>query len=84
MTAEIFELGPVTLNSSNLHTVFFIAEGDDASGWVKGNLHIDFRSGRSYCYYDVPEDVAIGLASTEDPSAFFNERVKDVYPFDEI
>lgn len=86
MTAEIFESGPVELASSNLHAAFFIPHPDDEfeGGDVRGNLHIDFRSGRSYCYYDVPETVAIGLATDPDPGAFFNEHIKDAFSFDEL
>ena len=42
-------------------------------------LTIQFASGRSYRYADVPADVADGLGSADSPGRYFNGSIKGVY-----
>lgn len=46
-------------------------------------LTVWFLSGRVYDYRDVPEDVAIGLASAVSQGAYFNRWIRDRYAFTE-
>lgn len=47
-------------------------------------LTVEFRSGRVYQYFDVPETVAVLLAQAESVGQFFNTNVKDVYDYEEV
>lgn len=42
-------------------------------------LTVTFRSGRSYTYNDVPEDVAQQFAQADSPGQFWRSEIKDVY-----
>ena len=42
-------------------------------------LQIRFRSGRTYGYKDVPEEVADGLKQAGSPGAYFNSNIKGVF-----
>ncbi len=59
------------LNSSNLRAYDY-----DPDSRV---LIIQFASGRSYRYADVPADVADGLGSAESPGKYANSEIKGVY-----
>ncbi len=47
-------------------------------------LDIEFVSGRRYRYYGVPEGIASRLDSAFSKGSFFNARIRDDYPFDEL
>jgi len=59
------------LASSNLSACRY-----DADGRV---LQIRFRSGRTYDYKDVPEDLAEGLKQADSPGQYFNSNIKGVF-----
>ncbi len=59
------------LNSSNLASYDY--DPDTAV------LKIQFVSGRTYTYADVPPDVADGLGSASSPGQYFNSAIKDQY-----
>jgi hypothetical protein len=42
-------------------------------------LTIQFVSGRSYDYKNVPQDVADGLGQADSPGKYFNSNIKNVY-----
>lgn len=44
-------------------------------------LDIEFSNGKTYRYFDVPASVYKGLLKAESKGQFFNERIKDVFPF---
>lgn len=47
-------------------------------------LDILFASGKKYRYLGVPPDIYAGLLDAESKGQFFNEEIKDVYPFSEV
>ena len=63
------------LNSTNLHSFFYTNEGV---------LCIEFRSGRSYEYEDVPLDVVEGLMGSSTPGQYFLENIKYAYSYEEV
>lgn len=42
-------------------------------------LSIRFRSGRSYDYLSVPQDIAEGLAQADSPGRYFTGSIKGVF-----
>jgi len=59
------------LNSSNLAGYYY----DPATRMLK----IQFVSGGTHVYNDVPQDVADGLGSAESPGKYFNSSIKNTY-----
>jgi KTSC domain len=47
-------------------------------------LTVLFKSGRTYVYQQVPEDVFRAFASARSKGAFFNHRIRDNYAFEEL
>lgn len=47
-------------------------------------LHIEFRSGQAYQYFDVPEQVVHDLANAESKGRFLNEVIKGTYRYARI
>ena len=47
-------------------------------------LDILFASGKRYRYFGVPPDICAGLLDAESQGQFFNEEIRDVYPFSEV
>jgi lysyl-tRNA synthetase class 2 len=47
-------------------------------------LDILFASGKRYRYFGVPPDIYAELLDAESKGQFFNEEIKDVYPFSEV
>lgn len=47
-------------------------------------LDVEFVSGRRYRYYGVPEGTASRFRSAFSKGRFFNARIRDDYPFDEL
>jgi hypothetical protein len=43
-------------------------------------LYVSFRSGKVYCYFQVPSSVHRGLLSAPSLGRYFNETVRDRYP----
>ena len=47
-------------------------------------LDVEFVSGRRYRYFGVPEGVASQFRSAFSKGRFFNARIRDDYPFEEL
>ncbi len=47
-------------------------------------LTVQFKSGRTYVYFDVPQHVHTGLICAESCGRFFNFRIRDRFDFREI
>jgi len=47
-------------------------------------LDVEFVSGRRYRYYGVPEGIASQFRSAFSKGRFFNARIRDDYPFEEL
>jgi len=47
-------------------------------------LDVEFVSGRRYRYYGVPEGIASRFRSAFSKGRFFNARIRDDYPFEEM
>ena len=50
----------------------------------KRALDVEFVSGRRYRYFGVPEGVASQFGSAFSKGRFFNTRIRDEYPFEEL
>lgn len=50
----------------------------------KRSLDVEFVSGRRYRYFGVPEGIASQLGSAFSKGRFFNARIRDDYPFEEL
>jgi len=48
------------------------------------SLDVEFVSGRRYRYAGVPEDVAARFRAAFSKGRFFNEHIRDHYPFQEL
>jgi len=44
-------------------------------------LDVAFTSGKIYRYFEVPASVYKRLLKAESKGQFFNERIKDIFPF---
>lgn len=49
-----------------------------------GDLKINFKSGRSYLYADVPESVYDNLMDSDSIGRFVNDKIKPKYAYTEI
>jgi lysyl-tRNA synthetase class 2 len=47
-------------------------------------LDVEFVSGRRYRYFGVPEGIASRFRSAFSKGRFFNARIRDDYPFEEL
>jgi KTSC domain-containing protein len=47
-------------------------------------LEIKFTSGKTYRYFDVPEDVYVRLRDANSKGEFFTEEIRDVYEYAEV
>jgi hypothetical protein len=47
-------------------------------------LDITFTSGETYRYSNVPRDIYVALLDAESKGEFFNDHVKDIFPFAKI
>jgi hypothetical protein len=47
-------------------------------------LDVEFVSGRRYRYFGVPEGVASRFRAAFSKGSFFNARIRDDYPFEEL
>jgi hypothetical protein len=59
------------LQSSNLRRCSYDIE--------TGMLQIQFNSGKTYTYQEVPASVYNGLLEASSPGQFFNQNIKGVY-----
>jgi len=49
-----------------------------------GALDVRFVGGRVYRYFEVPEEVARGLARAESKGRYFNRAIRDRYRFERL
>lgn len=63
--------------SSALRSASF--EIDETSGADRGTLDIQFTSGRSYTYENVPQRVFEELRDAGSPGQYFHSSIKDRY-----
>jgi lysyl-tRNA synthetase class 2 len=49
-----------------------------------GELDVLFSSGKTYRYFDVPEDIYARLLEAKSKGQFFNEVIKDEYRYAEV
>ena len=61
------------VSSSNLRSV-----GYDTNTWI---LEIEFRKGRVYQYYDVPEDIYNQLVTARSKGTFHNDYIRNNYRY---
>ena len=47
-------------------------------------LDVEFVSGRRYRYYGVPEGIASQFSAAFSKGHYFNTRIRDDYPFEEL
>lgn len=47
-------------------------------------LEIVFHTGKVYRYRDVPQHIFVSLMQAESKGKYFNDYIRDVFPFEEI
>mgnify|MGYP003150729519 CR=1 FL=1 len=47
-------------------------------------LEVEFNSGAVYQYYGVSEEVYLNMLSANSVGKYFNDSVKDIYPFSRV
>lgn len=47
--------------------------------WIEGVLRVQFRSGQTYEYRNVPEEVYQGLDSAESKGSYFHRHIRQRY-----
>lgn len=65
-----------SVDSSNIESVGY----DEASS----TLQIEFKNGTTYQYFDVNEDVFIGLRDAESPGRYLATRIKGTYRYSKV
>jgi hypothetical protein len=48
---------------------------------TRHELAVTFKTGKTYTYFEVPEDVYEDFLSAPSKGRFFNERIRDRYRF---
>ncbi|MEY8200761.1 MAG: KTSC domain-containing protein [Colwellia sp.] len=58
----------------------------DSIGYDSDNqtLEVEFNSGTTYQYYDVPEHVYDDLLSSSSVGSYLNQHVKNSYSYDQV
>jgi KTSC domain len=51
---------------------------------MKGDLWVEFTTGRKYVYSDVPQEVADALRGAFAKGVYFNTRIRDEFPHREV
>ena len=51
---------------------------------TRGNLWVEFVTGRRYVYSDVPQEIADAFRSAFSKGTYFNSRIRDHFPCREI
>jgi hypothetical protein len=64
------------VNSSNVESVGY---DEDSS-----TLQIEFKNGTMYQYFDVPEDVFIGLRDADSVGRYLAARIKGTYRYSKV
>jgi hypothetical protein len=63
------------LESSNLNSIYFDNELD------LQDIKINFKTGETYKYFNVPTGVCKNLIAAESAGKYFNVAIKNVYEF---
>ncbi len=63
----------IYVDSSNVEAVGYDGDAHE--------LHVQFVSGGSYIYYEVPQDVFDAFMSAASKGSFLNREIKGVYRF---
>lgn len=66
----------IGVQSANIRSV-----GYDAGA---GILEVEFTSGRIYQYFDVPQREYEGLMDAGSKGRYFNQNIKDCYPYGQV
>lgn len=61
----------IPVSSSNLSSV----------AYDSGTLEIQFKNGRYYRYFNVPESVYLGLLTAPSKGRYFHRHIKTAYPY---
>ena len=64
------------VESSNIEAVGYDQEEQE--------LIIEFKSGRTYIYFDVPFDVYTGLMDAESKGKYFHKNIRNIYEYQEL
>ncbi len=64
------------VDSSNIESVGYQSSSEE--------LHVRFRSGRTYAYTGVPENVFLELLSAPSKGSYFNRVIKPSYPMMDV
>lgn len=67
------------LKSSMLTAADWTPKSSNAMDNDLGTLTVTFKSGRSYTFDNVPEDVYQGLITAESPGSYYHENIKGQY-----
>ena len=63
----------IYVDSSNVEAIGYDGDAQE--------LHVQFVSGGSYIYYEVPRDVFYAFMSAASKGSFLNREIKSVYRF---
>jgi hypothetical protein len=66
----------INVDSSNIESVGY---DEDSS-----TMQLQFKNGGLYQYFDVPEDVFIGLRDAPSAGKYLAERIKGVFRFSKV
>jgi len=64
------------VSSSSIASIGFDADTE--------TLEVEFVSGRIYRYHDVERDLFEDFRNAPSKGTFFNEHIKDAYPFERV
>lgn len=53
----------------------------EAVGYDRGELHVRFKGGGHYVYFDVPSDVHRALMRADSTGSHFHEHVKEKFTY---
>jgi hypothetical protein len=49
--------------------------------WDKGTLEVEFSSGQTYQYFDVPEHTFVALRGADSKGSFLSQNIKGVFRY---
>lgn len=62
-----------------------VQSSDIASiGYENGTLHVQFHKGGLYAYFDVPEQVYLGLLSAPSKGKYLHAHIKNRYHYSKL
>ena len=62
------------LNASNVEKI----------KWDENNLIIHFTNGNVYQYFDIPEEISVGLSEADSPGSYLHREIKGNYRYSRI